>query len=84
MGDANLPILSSETAYKCMYEYLRQYCSRTNSDEIRMVLSDMSLLSDGTSADPAALEDWSDAIRTVVELGSAGNEYEPIQFRLSK
>ncbi len=48
-------------AYKAMYNFLEEYYLRTKSDDIGSLLGDISLLTDGTSADPAVKNDWNKA-----------------------
>lgn len=45
-------------AYLAMYEFLVELYQRTQSDELGSLLGDLSLLPDGTTADPAAWGDW--------------------------
>jgi hypothetical protein len=45
-------------AYLAMYEFLVELYERTESDELGSLLGDLSLLADGTTADPAAWGDW--------------------------
>ena len=52
-------------AYLAMFEYLRRYNERSQSDEIGGLLGGLSLLADGGSADPAALRDFLDSIDAV-------------------
>ena len=57
--------LSVESAYKTMFVFLENYYQLTGSDEIGGMLGGMSLLEDGTTADPGMWEDWLDAIKQV-------------------
>lgn len=57
--------LTLKEAYAAMYAYLEEYYARTGSDDIGSLLGGMSLLSDGSPADPAAWEDWECAVRRV-------------------
>ena len=47
-----------KAAYLAMYEFLVELYERTQSDELGSLLGDLSLLADGTTADPAAWNDW--------------------------
>jgi hypothetical protein len=61
-------ILSSEQAFQAMAQFLEQYYERVGRKaELAVVLSDMQIMPDGRPADPAAWEDWLDAVRTVLE-----------------
>ena len=57
--------LTKQEAYLAMYAFLEDYYSRGNSDEIGGMLGSMSLLEDGSTADPAMKQDWNDALERV-------------------
>lgn len=59
--------LTKMQAYASMYKYLEALYERTGSDELGVLLGGMSLLADGTTADPAAWVEWESAVRLVVE-----------------
>lgn len=59
-------------AYMAMIEYLAKYYERGHSDEIGGMLGGLSLLKDGGSADPAALQDFLRAVDVVVEADAIG------------
>ena len=50
--------LTLHEAYLAMYEFIVELYQRTNSGDLGSLLGDISLLSDGTTADPAAWRDW--------------------------
>jgi hypothetical protein len=54
--------ISINEAYLSMYRFLENYYKRGQSDEIAIMLGRMSLLEDGTTADPAVFNDWLQAI----------------------
>lgn len=54
--------LTSHEAYCAMYAFLEEYYRLTGSDDVGGLLGAMSLLSDGTPADPAIEVDWSNAV----------------------
>ncbi|QDO83747.1 hypothetical protein FM037_11525 [Shewanella psychropiezotolerans] len=54
--------LSKKEAYLAMYAFLENMYKLTGSDDIGGLLGSMSLLQDGHTADPAAWQDWEDAI----------------------
>jgi len=60
-------LITVEQAYIAMFEYWLEVYKRTNSDEIGNVLSELSILEDGSSADPAAIKDWSRVVDRVVK-----------------
>jgi hypothetical protein len=54
-------------AYKCMFEFLREYYYRKGKpDELGDVLSDIQLLESNIPADPAMWEDWIEAVEKVL------------------
>ena len=55
-------ILNEKEAYNAMVSFLDSYYQRTKSDDVGSLLGDLMMLSDGTTADPAAWEDWLQAI----------------------
>lgn len=59
--------------YKAMFNFLEAYYERGKSDEIGGLLGDLSLLDDGSSADPAMMEDWDDAYQAA--LKSSDDDY---------
>ncbi|RKH52647.1 hypothetical protein D7Y23_05985 [Corallococcus sp. AB050B] len=56
-------VLTIQEAYAAMYEYLQALYSVSPSDELGGLLGSMSLLDDGTPADPAVWADWVLAVR---------------------
>ena len=50
--------LSLQEAYLSMFEFIVELYKRTKSDDLGAILGDLSLLPDGTTADPAAWNDW--------------------------
>ena len=46
-----------------MQLFLERFYENTHSDDVGALLGDMSVLGDGGTADPAAWEDWMDAVR---------------------
>lgn len=61
--------LSIREAYLCMVRFLEAYWERgeRSSDDIAILLGGMQL--GQTSADPAMLSDWLDAVRSVTGKG---------------
>jgi hypothetical protein len=60
--------LTSEQAYKAMVLFLQEYWERGNrtDEDIAVLLGSMSLLEDGSSADPAMLCDWQSCVARVL------------------
>lgn len=50
--------LSEKEAYAAMFAFLENHYRLTESDDLATLLSSMSLLPDGSTADPAIQEDW--------------------------
>jgi hypothetical protein len=65
-------MLTEDQAYAAMYYFLDQIWSRVNTMELVDVLSDMTLLPDGTLADPAVSEEWKEAVDYALNGGKAG------------
>lgn len=60
-------------SYKAMLEYLKAYYQRGKSDEIGGMISSMSFLSDGSTADSAAWSDWEESFK--IALNKSKDEY---------
>jgi len=60
--------ISAKEAYKAMFLFLEFYWKLGNkqSDDLAVLLSDLALLPDGSSADPALLDDWEKCLREVI------------------
>jgi len=56
-------LLTSLQAFNVMDKTLGSYYQKTKSDDIGSLLSVMSFLSDGCTADPAIWKDWMEAIK---------------------
>lgn len=59
--------LTVKEAYAAMYAYLENLYQLTGSSDLGGFLGGMSLVGDGGTADPAAWEDWMDAVRKAKE-----------------
>jgi hypothetical protein len=75
--------MSLRQAYLAMFEYLRRHHERGPTD-VSFVLSQLQLLSDGGSADPAALQDWLDAVKVVTDAEATPPGYHAADFRLQR
>jgi len=58
--------LTLQEAYAAMYKYLEHEYEMTGSDEIGGMLGSMSLLEDGSTADPAVWSDWMQAVEKIL------------------
>jgi hypothetical protein len=65
----NDQLLSPDEAFRAMYKFLEAYYVRGGrKGDLAAVLSDIQIMSDDRlPSDPAAWNDWIDAIRSVVE-----------------
>lgn len=59
-------ILSLDEAYDAMFDFLDNYYERTRSEEIAGLLSDLQILTDGRSCDPAAMQDWEASVKKIL------------------
>jgi hypothetical protein len=75
--------IDERTAYLAMFEFLRQRYKRTGEpDEIGILLGELSLLEDGGSADPAAMQDWREAVEVVQEAEGSPEGYQGARLEL--
>jgi hypothetical protein len=54
--------LTEKEAYAAMYAYLEKLYEITKSDDVGGLLGSMSMLSDGSTADPAIWDEWIECI----------------------
>ncbi|MES2933477.1 MAG: hypothetical protein V4805_08330 [Pseudomonadota bacterium] len=59
--------LSEQQAYLAMFSFLEAEYRMTKSDELGGLLGGLSLLSDGTPADPAVKAQWSEAVSAALD-----------------
>lgn len=64
--------LTSEQAYRAMQLFLERHWARTPERTVADLLSELQLLEDGGSADPAALAEWRDCLERVLRDDDAG------------
>jgi hypothetical protein len=67
-----MTIMTDEQAYAAMYHFLEQLYNSTKSDDLGGLLGGMSLLSDGSAADPAIQSEWQRAVQYALSGGKAG------------
>jgi hypothetical protein len=58
--------LTIRQAFETMVLFLEGVYSRTGSDDLGSLLGDLQMLDDGTTADPAAWQDWLKSVRSVL------------------
>jgi hypothetical protein len=75
--------ISLRRAYFATFEFLRRHYERGPTD-VAFVLSQLQTLQNGSSADPATLHDWLEAVRTVMDAEAKPGGYREIEMRLSK
>jgi hypothetical protein len=63
----NEKYLTRDQAYKAMYRFLEIEYELTQSDEIAILLGSMSILEDGSTADPAMSEAWAQALKDMTK-----------------
>lgn len=63
--------LTEKQAFKVMVLFLEGFYERTQSDEVGGLLSDLLMSEDGTTADPAAWDDWMECVQKVLAVGQA-------------
>lgn len=63
--------ISQLQAYRAMVAFLEGLYERTRSDDLGAILGGLALLDDDQPADPAALSDWEDAVRAVLDRDAA-------------
>jgi hypothetical protein len=76
--ESSVPSLTPRQAFLAMFEFLRRYYERGRSDEIGGLLGSLSLLPDGSTADPVQWSDWEESVRAVV----ANEGYHQADLRL--
>jgi hypothetical protein len=58
--------LTETEAFEAMVLFLEGFYERTQSDDVGALLSQMIILEDGTTADPAAWDDWMKSVHRVL------------------
>ena len=61
--------MTDKQAYAAMFYFLKQIYYRTRSDDLGGFLGDMSILQNGSTADPAVLHDWDEAVEYALKGG---------------
>ena len=58
--------LTEQQAFEAMVLFLEGFYKRTKSDDVGGLLGDLILLEDGSTADPAAWDDWMKCVLRVL------------------
>lgn len=59
--------LTAVQAFNVMRKFLEMYYERTSSDDVGSLLGDLQTFPDGSTADPAAWQDWLDAMHDILK-----------------
>ena len=62
--------MTDKQAFEAMVNFLEHIYERTGSDDLGSLLGDLQMLEDGTTADPAAWQDWLNSVRQVTSASS--------------
>jgi hypothetical protein len=65
----NTDAMTSRAAYIAMVVFLDKYYQSTHSDDVGNLLGGMSLLPDGSTADPACWAEWMECVQKVLSGG---------------
>jgi hypothetical protein len=68
-----MSVMTEKQAYAAMFRFLEQLYVRTKSNELGGLLGGMSLLRDGSPADPAIADDWRQAVQYALKGGEPGS-----------
>jgi hypothetical protein len=68
-----MSVLTEKQAYAAVFQFLDSQYELVKSDVLGNLLSEMSLLSDGGTADPAMAYHWRKAVGRVLNLGEAAD-----------
>jgi len=73
--------LTVEQSYDAMIYFLETYNKKINSIDIALLTSDLLLLPDNMSVDPAAVEDWYESVERILKIKKS--IYENLIYRKS-
>jgi hypothetical protein len=65
-------VMTDKQAYAAMFHFLEEFWKRTNSDDVGALLGAMSILQDGSMADPAIVNDWRRSVEYALKGGEPG------------
>ncbi len=75
--------LTVKQAFQAMVLFLEGFYERTQSDDVGALLGDLLILEDGSTADPAAWDDWLNSVGKVLEGHTASPAGEEEQLPLT-
>jgi hypothetical protein len=64
-----MSVMTDKQAYAAMFRFLERLYMCTKSDELGGLLGAMSMLEDGSPADPAIVDDWRQAVEYALRSG---------------
>lgn len=83
-GWANVT-LTARQAFLAMHCFLDRYYQMTKADEVGGLLGGLSLLADGSPADPAFQQEWLESVNSVLAAEESGNYQQAnLQLRPSR
>ena len=68
-----MDMMTDKQAYAAMFHFLEEYWKRGKSDDIGGLLSSLSMLQNGSTADPAMANDWRQAVEYALKGGKPGS-----------
>ena len=67
-----MTVMTDKQAYAAMFFFLDHLWECTREDYLAGLLGSMSLLADGSTADPAIQHEWQEAVKCALNGGEAG------------
>jgi hypothetical protein len=74
--------LTEKQAFRAMVLFLQNFYNRTQSDDVGSLLGELMFFEDGTTADPAAWQDWVESVEEILNRGENMEQGE--MFKLIK
>ena len=60
-------LITKIQAFNAMCKFLEMYYERTLSDDVGSLLGDLNMATEGETADPAAWDDWNQALKDILQ-----------------
>lgn len=60
-------LITKIQAFNAMRKFLAMYYERTLSDDVGSLLGDLNMITEGQTADPAAWDDWNQALKDALK-----------------